>query len=59
MKLELWKHEQTQQKTEITTKQIVDERPVGLEALVDQYLLQQTRSFGRRSTWVEAGRGAE
>jgi len=50
MKLELWKHEQTQQNTEITKKQIVDERPVGSEAQVDQYLLQQTRSFGRRST---------
>ena len=50
MKLELWKHKQTQQKTEITKKQTVDDQPVGLEEQVDQYLLQQTRSFGRRST---------
>ena len=30
--------------------QTIDDRPVGLEAQVDQYLLQQTRSYGRRST---------
>lgn len=48
MKFELWEHDE--EKTEITKKQTVDDQPVGLEAQVDQYLLQQTRSFGRRST---------